>query len=226
MDGIFLFNKPILWTSHDAVDFMRRKCGQKSVGHAGTLDPMATGLLVILMGKATKLSSQLSGLDKDYSGVMTLGLTTDTQDLEGKILLTADYDDIDEKRLESVFSSFRGEITQVVPLYSAVRQNGRKLYDLARRGTALAEMPQKTVQVSRFTMTRFAPPDVSFFLTCSKGTYVRSICDDAGRRLGCGAVLSALVRTRVGAFSLENALDAADIKRFSIEELEKRLTFR
>ena len=128
MDGIFLFNKPILWTSHDAVDFFRRRLGQRKVGHAGALDPMATGLLMILAGKATKSSVELSGLDKDYRGVMTLGVTTDSQDFEGRILSESGYDSVTKERLEAAFAALEGETLQTPPSFSSVKTKGKKLY--------------------------------------------------------------------------------------------------
>lgn len=222
MDGILLFNKPILWTSHDAVDFVRRRVNQKSVGHAGTLDPLATGLLVLLLGKATKLSGKLIDLDKDYAGTMTLGITTDTQDMEGKILSVKDFSAVTQEDAEKAFSNLCGEQIQEPPSYSAVRKNGKKLYEWARRGVAV-EVEGKKITVPRFDLIGFLPPEVYFFLTCSKGTYVRSLCHLAGQNLGVGATLSSLVRTRVGSFSLEHALNEAQVRNFSLSEIEKKL---
>ncbi len=223
MDGILLFNKPILWTSHDAVDFFRRRLGQKKVGHAGTLDPMATGLLVMLLGAATKASSRLSGLDKDYAGTMTLGITTDTQDLEGKIIAVEEnYDAIDEGRVREVFGLFHGLIEQVPPAYSSVRKNGKKLYEWARKGVACAAEARQ-VMIRRFDLSAYLPPEAHFTLSCSKGTYVRALCDEAGKLLGCGAALSSLVRTRVGKFQLKDALAENQVSSFLKAELEKRI---
>jgi tRNA pseudouridine55 synthase len=222
MDGILLFNKPILWTSHDAVDFIRRRLGQKSVGHAGTLDPLATGLLVVLLGKATKLSGKLSDLDKDYAGTMTLGITTDTQDMEGKILSAKDSSGIAQAQIEKALALLCGEQVQEPPAYSAVRKNGRKLYDWARRGVSV-EVAGKKITVSKFELIGFLPPEAYFFLTCSKGTYVRSLCDLAGRHLGCGATLSSLVRTRVGGFLLKDALDQRQVGDLTLGQIEKKL---
>lgn len=222
MDGILLFNKPILWTSHDAVDFIRRKIGQKSVGHTGTLDPLATGLLVMLIGKATKLSGMLTSLDKDYSGSMMLGISTDTQDLEGRVLAESTAPLPDDARVHSVFSEFLGAQLQTPPAYSAVRQNGKKLYELARQGLDVEAKPREIV-VSEFSITRLALPEICFFLTCSKGAYVRALCDEAGKRLGCGATLSALVRNRVGPFRLAQALTREQIERLPCDLLERLL---
>lgn len=210
MDRIILFNKPILWTSHDAVDFFRRRLGQRKVGHAGALDPMATGLLLILAGSATKLSSTLSGLDKDYEGVMTLGVTTDTQDFEGKILTEIDASGISEDEVRGVMAGFEGAIRQVPPAYSAVKSGGKKLYEWARRGVTL-EVEAREITVKRFELTAFSSPDAHFSLSCSKGAYVRALCDETGKALGCGAALSALVRTRIGEHHLKDAVTQSGI---------------
>ncbi|MGH7197378.1 MAG: tRNA pseudouridine(55) synthase TruB [Candidatus Omnitrophota bacterium] len=211
MDGILLFNKPILWTSHDAVDFARRCLGQKAIGHAGTLDPLATGLLVLLIGRATKLSPGFSALDKDYAGTLTLGIRTDTQDFEGKILEEASFDAVTEDRARGVFAELCGTQLQRAPAFSAVRRKGRKSYEWARRGVPV-EPSEKEITVSDFALTAFAPPDIHFRLSCSKGTYVRALCDEAGERLGCGATLSALVRTRVGPYAVEDARSIEDLE--------------
>ena len=222
MDGILLFNKPILWTSHDAVDFIRKKIRQKSVGHAGTLDPLATGLLVMLIGKATKLSSVLTSMDKDYSGALTLGFSTDTQDLEGRVLFGGQPAFPDEARVHSIFAELTGNKLQTPPAYSAVRQKGKKMYELARQGAVIESQPREVV-ISQFSITRWDPPEVYFFLTCSKGAYVRSLCDDVGKRLGCGATLSALVRNRVGPFRLAHALTRERTDRLPCDLLERML---
>jgi tRNA pseudouridine55 synthase len=221
MDGILLFDKPILWTSHDAVDYIRKKIGQRSVGHAGTLDPLATGLLVILIGKATKLSNTLISMDKDYSGSMSLGFSTDTQDLEGRISSFSESSP-EEARVRAVFSDFTGQQSQTPPAYSAVRQNGKKLYELARQG-GVTDIKPRDIYISALTITRIDLPEVCFFLTCSKGAYVRSLCDDIGKKLGCGATLSALVRNRIGPFRLTHALKRQEIDRSPSDLLEKLL---
>lgn len=205
MDGIILFNKPILWTSHDAVDYFRRRLGQRKVGHAGALDPMATGLLLILAGSATKLSSSLSGLDKDYRGVMTLGTMTDTQDFEGKILSETDASAVPETEVRRVMAGFEGKIRQVPPAFSAIKSGGKKLYEWARRGVTL-EVEAREITIRRFELDAFSSPDAHFSLSCSKGTYVRALCDETGKALGCGAALSALVRTRIGEYHLKDAI--------------------
>ncbi|MBI4432965.1 MAG: tRNA pseudouridine(55) synthase TruB [Candidatus Omnitrophica bacterium] len=210
MDGILLFNKPVLWTSHDAVDFVRRRARQRAVGHAGTLDPMATGLLVLLLGKATKLSQVLSACDKEYAGRMTLGLRTDTQDLEGKIIATADPSGVTQAQLEVIFNGFKGAVVQATPAFSAVKAQGKKMYEWARKGVAV-ELPKRKIFIQDFKLLAFEPPDVHFVLGCSKGTYVRALCDEIGQRLGCGATLSCLARTRVGPWTLQQALSEEKI---------------
>src|SRR5690242_20612306 len=137
MDGLLLFNKPILWTSHDAVDFIRRRVGQRRVGHAGTLDPMATGLLILLLGKATKRSQELMGLEKEYAGSMQLDVSTDTQDLEGRILFEKSWEGVDQATILKIFSEMTGKHLQTPPAFSAIQQAGQRLYALARQGVAV-----------------------------------------------------------------------------------------
>lgn len=222
MDGLLLFDKPIAWTSHDAVDFVRRRVGQRSVGHAGTLDPMATGLLLMLIGRATKLSSALMGLDKEYAGTLRLGVDTDTQDLEGRIVATADWHDVTAEDVRRAFDAMIGLQSQVPPAYSAVKKEGRKLYELARKGLSATAEP-RAVTVERFEMLAFNPPEAHFSVTCSKGTYVRSLAASVGERLGCGAALSSLVRTRIGTFHLAGALGEEALRAWPREAIERRL---
>lgn len=222
MDGILLFNKPILWTSHDAVDYARRRLGQRSVGHAGTLDPLATGLLVLLVGSATKRSNELSGLDKDYAGTIRLGVTTETQDMEGRIVSESPVDSVLESRVREVFGALTGPLEQAPPAYSAIKKDGRKLYEWARKGVAVAPEPRK-VTVARFELLGYDEPEARFELTCSKGTYVRSLAEETGRRLGCGAALSSLVRTRIGPYSLADALDSAQLAALPADAVRARL---
>lgn len=222
MDGLLLFNKPILWTSHDAVDFFRRRLGQRRIGHGGTLDPLATGLLLVLVGEATRWSARLSGLDKDYAGSFTLGIRTDTQDLEGRYLAETDPGPQDHGSVADVLRQMRGRMEQLPPAFSAVRQAGKKLYQHARSGAAVEAKP-RPVEVTEFELVRFEWPEAYFFLSCSKGTYVRSLCDEAGRRLGCGATLSSLTRLRVGPYRLADALDERTVRESTNAEIERRL---
>ncbi len=214
MNGILLFNKPILWTSHDAVDFVRRRTGLRAVGHAGTLDPLATGLLVLLLGPATKRQNEFMGLDKSYEGVMTLGFSTDTQDCEGRVLAESDFSHVHRETIENVFKKYTGKIRQTPPLFSAVHVKGKKMYEWARHGggpgaVAAPRPNEREITIHRFELLRLNLPDIYFTLSCSKGTYVRTLVDSIGQDLGCGATLTALVRTRVGSYSLNDALDVS-----------------
>ena len=215
MDGLLLLNKPVAWTSHDVVDAVRRRIGQRAVGHAGTLDPMATGLLLVLLGKATKRFPEFSGLDKGYRGSFRLGLATDSWDLEGKILEEKPVPALSERALQQAFGELVGERPLPTPVFSAVKRSGRKSYVLARRGEVV-EVAPRPMHVLRLELAAFETPEVYFDLDCSKGTYVRSIAHVLGERLGCGAALSSLVRTRIGPFRLEQAVEIEneDLPRF------------
>jgi len=205
LNGIFIINKPSGITSHDVVDRIRKKFGMKRVGHAGTLDPLATGVLVILVGKSTKLFDKFVGFDKAYRATFILGTRTDSADIQGKIIEQLPYETITPKQVESVFSQFMGEINQVPPMVSAVKKNGKKLYELARKGITVEREP-RGVRIDHLELKQFNPPNVKFYLECSKGTYVRQLADDVGEVLGCGACISQIERTKVGAFSLEEAV--------------------
>jgi tRNA pseudouridine55 synthase len=209
MKGILLINKPILYTSHDIVDIVRRKLGIKRVGHAGTLDPMATGLLILLIGDCTKLFDSLSAEDKYYDGMMTLGYSTKTQDCEGVITDARDASHITSKDIETVFQEFTGKLEQRVPQYSSAKIKGRKAYELARKDQVF-ETPVKTVEIHALNLEGFNNPDVFFSTHVSKGTYLRAIASDVGDKLGVGMMLSSLRRTGSGEFHLDGALEMAD----------------
>ncbi|MBF0253777.1 MAG: tRNA pseudouridine(55) synthase TruB [Candidatus Omnitrophica bacterium] len=221
MNGILLVDKPILYTSHDMVDVVRRKTGIRRVGHAGTLDPMATGLLIMLLGPSTSLFQDLSVLDKDYEGIMTLGMETRTQDLEGMVTRTASYEHIREKDVRAAFGRFTGKIQQTVPQYSSAKVKGKKGYELARKSIPF-DAPVKTVEIKRLDLLRFSPPDVYFSTRVSKGTYLRAVCADVGSELGAGMVLSSLRRTRVGAFDVADSLSPENLKRLDGSEIARR----
>jgi tRNA pseudouridine55 synthase len=210
-NGILLVDKPPEWTSHDVVNFVRRRFNVKKVGHAGTLDPAATGLLVLLLGKATKMSQLLSQSDKSYSGEMLFGIETDSQDLDGKTLAENDASFLTEDMVLDAFKSFTGPQLQTPPMVSAVKVGGKKLYNLAREGKTVEREPREIV-IHSLEATGFSLPVVSFEVACTKGTYVRTICSDIGAKLGCGAVLKSLRRTRSGEFDVENAFDIEDMK--------------
>jgi len=201
-----LVDKPSGPTSHDIVNRLRKLFGVRKIGHAGTLDPMATGLLIAALGPATPLLQFLSGLDKEYEGRMILGAVSTTYDAEGSIS-PGPRPDLrpDRERIESEMGAFVGPILQRPPLHSAVKVQGRPLYDYARKGRPVTPEPRR-VQVHAFELTEYAPPELGFRCRVSSGTYVRAMAHDLGQALGCGAYLSALRRTVVGAFRVEEAL--------------------
>jgi tRNA pseudouridine55 synthase len=222
MDGILVVDKPAGMTSHDVVDFIRRHFKIEKAGHAGTLDPAATGVLVILIGKATKLSSGLTSGDKEYEATLTLGKRTDSGDAEGKVLSESDTAGITEEEIRQAFKSFEGEIEQVPPMVSALRHKGKRLYQLARKGKEVPREPRR-VHIKELRIKRVEVPEVDFSVTCSKGTYIRKLCDDIGDKLGCGGHLSYLRRTRAGEFTLEKSVLLDKLKSLSRDDLERRL---
>ncbi|RJQ33404.1 MAG: tRNA pseudouridine(55) synthase TruB [Actinobacteria bacterium] len=207
-NGILLIDKPAGITSHDVIYKLRKITGIKRIGHTGTLDPMAIGLLVILVGSATKSASQYTNADKEYHAEMVIGIDTDTQDRQGKIVSTKDASGLDKKRIYRSIKRFTKEIEQYPPMYSAVKIGGKKLYQLARQGKIVKRDPRKiiiyNIEVKSIRLGKY--PVVEFSVACSKGTYIRTLCHDIGKDLGYGAHLSALKRTKVGNFSLENAV--------------------
>ena len=202
-DGILLIDKPSGITSHDAVDRVRRALGVRKVGHSGTLDPMATGLLVMGVGRGTRLLRFLGELDKEYEGSGRLGEETDTLDAQGTVVATTDVD-VSREALQEAMAAFVGQIDQQPPAYSAVSVGGQRLHRAARRGDAI-EAPPRSVRVDVFDLLGFDGRDVEFRVVCSGGTYVRSLVADVGTRLGVGAHLTRLVRTRIGGFRLDEA---------------------
>lgn len=216
--GMLLVNKPKGPTSHDLVGKLRWCLNTRSVGHGGTLDPMAEGLMILLIGEATKLSQWVTSASKSYTGTLQLGSETDTADAEGEVISTFDKKSADETEILSVFDSLLGIQELVVPKYSAIKQNGEKLYDVARRGDEV-NCPSRKMVFYDTELTEIKGSDISFSLSCSKGTYVRSWSTEVGTRLDSGAHLTALCRTRINQFYLE---DAEDISFFeSLKELDK-----
>jgi len=218
MNGILVINKPPGMTSHDVVQALRKILGQKKIGHTGTLDPEATGVLILCLGEATKISQFLQGLPKEYLAQMTLGITTDTEDSQGKILRKIDCR-VSKEEFAKVLEDFRGTIEQIPPMVSAVKLGGMPLYKLARRGEVIARKPRK-VKIYQLELLKFEPgpnPKASLRVACSKGTYIRTLCADIGKKLGCGAHLSQLVRTRVGDFTLDEAHTLSEIERLNKE---------
>lgn len=203
-DGILLVDKPSGPTSHDVVARIRRHFGIEKVGHGGTLDPMATGLLVILLGRGTKLSNQIMGSDKEYEGVLRLGVETDTQDVDGAITAERDAGFVTAEMLQAEMRKWIGDVRQVPPMVSAIKKNGVPLYKLARKGQEV-EREARLLHIYEFTLLDFTPPRAAFRLRCTKGTYVRTLCADIGTSLGCGAHLESLRRTRSGALDVKDA---------------------
>ena len=204
--GVLIVNKPDGWTSHDVVMRVRAVLGIQKVGHAGTLDPHATGVLPILIGKGTKIAQYLLDWDKEYLAVLQLGQKTDTQDAWGTLLEDVPCNAVTEDDVRSAFKHFRGSIQQIPPMYSAVKVGGQPLYKKARKGQTV-ERQAKTVVIHDLEIQRMALPEVSFRVACSKGTYVRTLCEDIGDRLGVGGHLKWLQRSRVGPLYLDQALN-------------------
>ncbi|HZP59042.1 MAG TPA: tRNA pseudouridine(55) synthase TruB [Opitutaceae bacterium] len=222
LEGILLVDKPAGCTSHDVVARLRRKLQMKRIGHAGTLDPMATGLLIMLVGKATRASQYLISLDKEYEGTVTLGVVTDSQDADGRVLETRPVPALTETELRANMKSFLGDQYQTPPMYSAIKIDGVPLYKKARQGEEVEREP-RFIRVSAFELVRFDPPRFDFCLRCSKGTYVRTVAHDLGQKLGCGGHLSALRRTAAGKFRVTEALPLEQIEAMAARDIEKRL---
>jgi tRNA pseudouridine55 synthase len=208
--GILLLDKPSGPTSHDMVYAVRRGTGQRRVGHAGTLDPLATGLLVICLGAATRLSEYLAGKDKRYSATVRLGQVTDTYDAQGQIVSESGALP-GRAEVEVALAGFRGPQQQVPPAYSAIKRGGQKAYELARRGQAVA-LDARPVEIYALSLTAWQPPDCVLDVACSAGTYIRSLAHDLGQRLGCGAHLAALRRTASGRSRVAEAVTLADLQ--------------
>lgn len=204
MNGVVIVDKPAGITSHDVVDRVRKLLGEKKAGHTGTLDPMATGVLPVCIGEATKLASFLTGDDKVYEVTMRLGVRTDTQDMTGQVLAEQEPR-VTEADVREALEAFSGTITQVPPQYSAVKVRGKALYKWARKGVRV-DPPARQVEIRAIRVLGVEMPRVRFDVTCSKGTYVRTLCADVGERLGCGAALETLRRTASGAFRLQDAV--------------------
>ncbi len=203
MTGILLVDKPENWTSHDVVARLRGVTGEKRIGHSGTLDPMATGLLVVFLGRATRAVQFAEADEKTYIAGLRLGVTTDTQDSTGSVLSRSAAIP-DRAEVEAVTERFRGEIEQIPPMYSAVKKDGKKLYELARKGVEVERKPRR-VTISGLEILSGGGDEYTLRVRCSKGTYIRTLCHDIGQTLGCGGCMSALRRTRAGAFSVEQA---------------------
>ncbi len=222
-EGVLLIDKPDGMTSHDVVDRVRRKLGMKRVGHAGTLDPNATGLMIVLVGKATKLSQYLMGLGKVYEGVVSLGIATDTQDSEGEVIEEHEVPELSEDQIREYMATFMGDQYQTPPMFSAKKVDGVPLYKLARKGKTIEREP-RFIRIARFDLDGWASPEIQFTVECSKGTYIRTLAHDLGQKIGCGAYLKELRRIEIDRFEIEDSieleefedLDAAEIQRWLI----------
>lgn len=211
-DGIINVNKPAGWTSQDVCTKLRHVLHIKKIGHTGTLDPMATGVLPVCVGKATRIIEYYDRDSKSYHASMKLGIRTDTLDITGKILETSGYEEVSEKAVREAFKAYTGNVRQIPPKYSALKINGKRAYDLAREGKDFEIMPREIIiydnEVTRIDLER---GEIEFDVTCSKGTYIRTICDDIGSDLGCGAVMTALTRTASGYFRIEDSYTVEEI---------------
>lgn len=212
LDGILAVDKPAGWTSHDVVAKVRGIVRQRRIGHTGTLDPMATGLLVLCLGQATRLVEYMAGHDKRYVGTVTLGITTTTDDAEGEVLRRATVDGISPLQLEAALETLRGAILQRPPAFSALKIGGRRAYDLARKGEVV-ELQLRPVTISSFAAEVAGPETLRIDVSCTAGTYIRSLARDLGELLGCGAHLSALRRVRVGGLDLTEALTIEQVQQ-------------
>ena len=218
---VLLIDKPLTWTSFDAVRKIRNLVKTKKVGHAGTLDPLASGLLIICTGKFTKRINEFMAAEKEYTGSFTLGATTPTFDLESEPENIKDYSGIDLGQIQSAIKKFEGEVLQVPPIHSAIKKDGRRVYELARQGQEIKLDPRK-VTIKEMEITAVELPVLYFRVVCSTGTYIRSLANDFGETLGCGAYLSRLCRTRIGAFSLKDAMTMEAAERFIKTKLTER----
>lgn len=211
MDGVLVIRKEKDYTSHDVVAKLRGILHMKKIGHTGTLDPQAEGVLPVALGKATRLVELLSDKSKTYEAVMHLGVVTDTQDMTGQVLSVSENIPQDEERIREAAASFLGDQMQIPPMYSALKVNGKKLYELAREGKIVERQP-RPVHFSEIEVLDISLPLVKIRVSCSKGTYIRTLCHDIGQKLGCGACMESLLRTRVGLFHLEDALTLAEVE--------------
>lgn len=210
-NGIVIVNKPAGITSHDVVSRLRRIYNTKRVGHTGTLDPMATGVLPVCIGNATRAADMLTASEKGYRAEFMLGMRTDTLDIEGEVTERADVN-VNSDDIRAAVLSFEGEQKQIPPMYSAIKQNGRKLYELAREGIEV-ERAARDITIFSIDILNISLPYVEIEVHCSKGTYIRSLCDDIGKRLGCGAVMTKLTRIETAGFRIEES--------YTIDELEQ-----
>ena len=220
--GVLLVDKDPDMTSHDVVAIARRSLGIKKIGHCGTLDPMATGLLMLVIGRATKIQDLLMSEDKEYVGTITLGQTTNTQDAKGVVEEEKEVGDYSKEQITAAFDGYTGKFEQIPPMVSAIKKDGVPLYKLARKGQVVERAP-RPVYVTSYDITRIALPEIDFVVNCSKGFYVRTYAHDIGGDLGCGGHLSALRRARSGKFNLERTVSIDQLKNGERDELLKSM---
>jgi len=221
-DGVLLVDKAEGMTSHDVVALVRRRLEIKKVGHCGTLDPIATGLLLLTLGRGTKIQDLLMSEDKEYVGTLTLGASTSTQDREGEVLETKPVPQLSDGEIRTAFDKFRGDFYQMPPMVSAIKHAGVPLYKLARQGKVVEREP-RLVHVYRYAIDKIALPDIDFTVACSKGFYVRTYAHDIGEALGCGGHLKNLRRTKSGRFNLERAITVEEIRNAAPQEILGRM---
>ncbi|MDG1138409.1 MAG: tRNA pseudouridine(55) synthase TruB [Opitutales bacterium] len=222
-EGILLVDKPSGITSHDIVDRLRRKLKMKKIGHAGTLDPLATGLMIMLIGKATKVSQFLISLDKSYEGEFILGIETDSQDADGEVVNESSLPaNLTAELIEKEMEGFMGDQYQTPPMFSAKKINGVPLYKMARKGKTVEREP-RFIRINELKLTHWDSPTGGFFMACSKGTYVRTVLHDLGQKINCGAHMSSLRRTQIDQFSIEGAKPLDEIEEMNLSDIQKRL---
>ncbi|MCL1934984.1 MAG: tRNA pseudouridine(55) synthase TruB [Defluviitaleaceae bacterium] len=218
INGVLNINKPKGYTSHDIVNIVRKHFNTKKVGHTGTLDPNATGVLPLCLGKATKLSSFIMGSDKIYRAVLILGISTDTQDITGKILNELSVN-LTKKEIEDVINSFVGEIEQIPPMYSAIKIGGKKLYELARKNIEIERQPRKVI-IHNIKILKFLKSnEIEIEVHCTSGTYIRTLCNDIGEKLKCGATMGDLIRIKSSIFTIENSIEISKLENLTKEAL-------
>ena len=222
LDGVLLVDKASGMTSHDVVAIVRRSLGFKKVGHCGTLDPLATGLLIVVLGRGTKIQDLLMAEDKEYVGTLSLGSTTDSQDADGQIVETKPVPELSREQIDTAFGKFHGDFYQLPPMVSAIKKDGVPLYKLARQGKTVEREP-RFVHVFAHEINEIRLPEIDFRVVCSKGFYVRTYAHDIGAELGCGAHLKALRRTKSGRFDLQRSISVDDLLNKSRDEIISKI---
>lgn len=223
IDGVLVVDKPAEWTSHDVVAKVRNTFRLHKLGHAGTLDPVATGVLVLLSGKATKASQFLIMDEKEYQFEVLLGKKTDTQDITGTVLEEREVPaNLSPDMLETILGAYRGDIQQIPPMYSAVKVSGQRLYKLGRKGQEVEREP-RPITIHSLTIESIALPRIRLKVVCSKGTYVRTLCHDIGEQIGCGGCMASLQRLRSGRYTIQDACQLDEILKWTPEEFESHL---